>query len=310
MENKEETKMAYIAGLLDGDGSFSILLEKRSYGHSYVPCIQISNVFEDMINFFHDTFGGSKKIKSRQGHAKKTQYVWNVRGAKSCAFVLKNILPFIVLKKKQACLLYETTSNPNINNVNEFRVKIQALNNECLVADGKVVKQAKKNTQDVNFWAYFAGVLDTDGSFSIRKNKPSWGCVNYKYNPIIQLSMSTFETMNYIRKNVCMGKICFPKASCTQRGYTYKLAFGKISECVEVIKNILPFLRFKKAVAEELLRFCENYKPVSHKQAGVTIQELEFRENCHQKIKQLNKNEIYKPSLIDSEVRQGNEAQG
>lgn len=301
MENKDDLKMAYIAGLIDGDGSFSLIKEKRISGFKYFPCIQLSNVFEDMISLLHENFNGCKKVKKPQGHAKKIQYVWNVRGLNSCKKVIEKILPFIVLKKKQANLLLNYVNNFDTLNPEVEKIRIQTMNNDCLVAEGKVSKQALKNTEDESFWAYFSGILDTEGSFSIRKNKPTWGCVNHKYNPIINLSMASFETMNFIRRHVCMGKICFPKAKTTQRGFTYRLYFGKVDECKEIIKKCLPYLRFKKDVALELLNFCENYTPLAHKRSGIPELELEFRHNCYENIKKLNEGEVYKPTLIDLE---------
>lgn len=309
MEYKEDLIMAYVAGILDGDGSFSLIREKRAHGHSFYPCIQLSNVFEDMVGFLHHTFGGCKKIKTHQGHGRKTQYVWNVRGVESCRSVLERVNPFLVLKKKQGKILLDYVKNPKQANPESERLKIQSFNNESLVAAGSVVKQARKNTDDQYFWAYFAGILDTEGSFSVRKNKPSWGCINYKYNPLIQLSMASFESMNFIRQNICMGSVCFPKAKTTQRGHTYKYLFGKVSDCIEVIRKVLPHLRFKKDVALELLNFCENYSAVIHKRSGISQDELQFREGCYQKIKQINECGIVKPSLIDSETRQGDEGQ-
>jgi hypothetical protein len=310
MENKEDLIMAYVAGLIDGDGSISLIRENRASGFKYYPCIQLSNIFEGMINLLHQTFGGCKKIKTHQSHAKKTQYVWNVRGLESCIKFLEKVLPFLVLKKKQAKVLLDYVKNPKHYNVDAEKMKIQSLNNESLVSLGSVSKQADKNTSNECFWAYFAGILETEGSFSIRKNKPSWGCVNYKYNPLIQLSMASFETMNFIRQNICLGSVCFPKAKTTQRGHTYKYLFGSVGDCIEVINKILPYLRFKKEVALELLNFCENYTPIKHKKVGVSLEELKFREDCYQKIKQINESGIVKPSLIDSEaLKLGDEGQ-
>lgn len=302
MKDKEDLIMAYVAGLIDGDGSISLIRESRASGFKYYPCIQLSNVFEGMIDFLYQLFGGCKKIKSTQPHAKKTQYVWNIRGLESCSKFLEKVLPFLVLKKKQAKVLLDYVRDPKSYNVDAEKMKIQSLNNESLVAYGSVSKQADQNTVDECFWAYFSGILETEGSFSIRKNKPSWGCINYKYNPLIQLSMASFEAMNFIRQNICVGSVCFPKAKTAQRGHTYKYLFGSIGDCVEVIKKIFPYLIFKKDVALELLNFCRNYTAMKNKRAGVSEIELKFREDCYQKIKQINESGIVKPSLIDSEV--------
>ena len=325
----EDEIMAYIAGLMDGDGSFSIIKEKRMRGSIYSPCIQLSNVFEGMVKFLYDLFGGSLKKKSVQRLATKQQYVWNVRGFESCSYFLNKVLPFLVLKKERAEFLLnfiDKFSPPKIEigvdgrylkkdiaekGQESCHLRMQSFNNDCLVADGYVAKQAIKNTEDSIFWSYLAGIMETEGSFSIRKNKPSHGSKVFKYNPLMQLSMATFETMNHIRRNTCFGTICFPKAKTAQRGFVYKLSFGRISECISVIKNILPFLRFKKETAEILLDFCENYSCIKNRRAGVPIEELAYRESCYQKIIFLNKNGFNKPSLIDSETpKQGDEGQG
>lgn len=294
--------MAYIAGLIDGDGSISLIRENRVSDSKYYPCIQLSNVFEGMIDFLHQTFGGCKKIKSRQSHAKKLQYVWNVRGIESCKKMIEKIMPFLVLKKKQAKKLLNFVKEPSKFNPEKERLEMQGLNNDSLTEIGSVSKQALKNSEDEKFWAYFAGIMDTEGSFSIKKGSPSWGCKNYRYTPMIQLTMASFDVMNFIRKNLCFGRVCFPKAACTQRGFTYKLMIIKADHCIEMVKNILPYLLFKKYAASELVNFCKNFTPVKCKQKGVAEEELKFRDSCYQKIKQFNESGIVKPSLIDSEI--------
>jgi len=294
--------MAYVAGLIDGDGSISLIKEKRANGFKYYPCIQLSNVFEDMVTFLHDTFGGCKKIKSRQAHSKKTQYVWNVRGLESCKNVISKILPFLVLKQRQGRKLLNYICNPTEINPEIERLEIQGFNLDSHTSDGKVSKQAKKNTDDECFWAYFAGIMDTEGSFSVKKTSPSWGCKSYRFTPMIQLTMASFDAMNHIRKNFCFGRICFPKAKTTQRGFAYKLMVIKSFDCIEMIKRLTPYLRFKCMAADELVNFCQNMQPVKHKQKGVSESELRFRETCYENIKRINEGEVYKPTLIDLEA--------
>lgn len=327
---KEKEIMAYIAGLMDGDGSFSIIKEKRMRGNIFSPCIQLSNVFQGMSKFLYELFGGCIKEKSIQSHAKKAQYVWNIRGFESCKFFLNKVKEFLILKKERAFFLNDfidkfSTATPReigengrylIRDISDkgqsiFHLKMQSLNNDCLVNEGFVAKQALKNTEDPIFWSYLAGIMDTEGSFSIRKNKP-WGrSKNYTYNPLIQLSMATFETINFIRKNTCFGHICFPKAKTTQRGFVYKLSFGSVSECIFIIEKLIPFLKFKNEVSKILLDFCVNHTATKKRRAGVSIEELKYRENCYQNIIHLNKYGFNKPSLIDSEtLKQGDEGQG
>src|ERR1700752_2329729 len=142
---KENELMSYLAGIIDGDGSLSIIKEKRGDSFKFYPFIQVSNVFEGMIKLLFEKFGGSFKKKTRQSHQKKDQFVWCVRGLDSCKNVIEKIRAYIVLKAKQSDLMIEFISNKGIEN-EIIRSKMQLLNNSCLVAHGNVAKQAKKNS--------------------------------------------------------------------------------------------------------------------------------------------------------------------
>ena len=325
---KEKELMAYVAGLMDGDGSFSIINEKRSEGDVFFPCIQLSNVFEGMTKLLHSTFGGCIKLKTIQIRAKKQQYVWNIRGFESCKNFIENTKEFLVLKQERAEYLLKFidkfmppkersfddlgrfTKRNRSEDQTIFHFHMKARNNDCLISTEKVVKQARKNNEDPCFWSYLAGIMDTEGSFSIRKGKAYQDCKNIRFTPLIQLSMATFETMNFIRKNLSFGKICFPKAKTTQRGFVFKLYLVKPAECIEFIKKLLPFLKFKNTVAGILLKFCENYSPTRNKSKGVPLEELIYRESCYDEIINENKYGFNKPSLIDSEtLKLGDEGQ-
>ncbi len=328
MKNKDEI-MAYIAGLMDGDGSFSIIKEKRSRGYIYFPCIQLSNVFKEMPLLLQKLFGGSYKEKSKQKHQTKTQYVWNVRGFDSCKFFLENVKSFLILKKDRAIFLEEfiekfsTATDREIGKDGRFltrdntdrgqsayHLKMQSYNNDCLTNEGSLIKQSSKNSEDPIFWSYLSGILDTEGSFSIRKNKPSCGSKNYRYGPIIQITMATYEVMNFIRKNINFGSFCFPKAKTCQRGFCCKISISKINDCSFLIRKILPYIISKKNQAKLLLEYCENTTPVKNCKKGIPEKEIMYRENLYQKIIFHNKYGFNKPSLIDSEtLKLGDEGQ-
>jgi hypothetical protein len=58
----------------------------------------------------------------------------------------------------------------------------------------------------------------------------------------------------------------------------------------------------KKEQASVLINYCCNRVNTSYNRAGIPSEELKFREECHQKIKQINKYGVYKPNLIDLEA--------
>lgn len=286
---KEEIEMAYMAGILDGDGSFSVL---KSH-NSYAPCIQLSNAFKGMSEYLFDKFAGSLRIKKPQKSHHKPLYVWSVRGMGSAKNVLDKVIPFLVLKKERAKFMHEFIEKSMIKKLDliegeRTNLKMKDHNQSCLLSSGNLCDKTLKCTEDPVFWSYLAGILDTEGSFSIKREKAHSGSINMRYNPVIQLTMVPVDCINYIRKNCSLGNYCIPKAPCTQKGFAYKMSLLSKDECMRFIYKILPYLRFKKGQAFTLLNFCENYCSVKFCQGGIPQEVLEFREEMYQQMRKLN----------------------
>ena len=68
----ENEKMAYIAGLIDGDGSFSIQKLKTKANPLYFPVLQCSSG-KKFMSFFKEVLGGNlcltKRTRERKGQA-------------------------------------------------------------------------------------------------------------------------------------------------------------------------------------------------------------------------------------------------
>lgn len=285
--NKEE--MAYIAGILDGDGSFSILRSKTSY----FPCIQLSNVFQGMSEQLYKLFAGSMRIKKPQQAHYKILYVWSLRGLTSCKHMLENILPYLILKKERAQFMLDFITKSLTKKMEPIEgekcmLKMQSFNRDCLVNNKGLSQQCLKDSENPIFWSYFAGIMDTEGSFSIKKEKPHSGSVSARYNPTIQLTMVPVDCINYIRANFSLGNFCIPKARCTQKGFAYKMSIISKDQAISFLKKILPYLRFKGRQAEALIEFCKNYGSVKHCRGGIPQEILDYRESCYQQMRLLN----------------------
>ena len=286
---KEEIDMAYAAGILDGDGSFSIM---KSNG-KYYPCIQLSNAFKEMSQWLHQTFGGSLRVKKPQQPHHKTLFVWSVRGIDGCEKLIERIEKFLVLKKPQSqlmkCFLQERT-NPECTDVNLERLslKMKEYNRDVLLKKDTLTNQSIEDSLCPKFWSYVAGIMDTEGSFSIKKEKPHSGSVSARYNPVVQLTMVPADVLNFIRQNSSLGSYCIPKASCTTKGYAYKMSILSKDQCMRFIYKIINYLRFKKGQAFTLLNFCENYGSVKYCQGGIPQETLDFREEMYQQMRKLN----------------------
>ena len=103
-----ETQLAYLAGIIDGEGSIYIQGRKRFKAISYFPRFQIVNTNKDLMQWIHKTFGGLIYDKCRKKHNPKwrPQIEWfTTRGLLDQLLPL--IIPYLVSKKKHALIMVE-----------------------------------------------------------------------------------------------------------------------------------------------------------------------------------------------------------
>lgn len=145
-----DTQWAYLAGIMDGEGSFSIARggRKPSYGHpkGYVNWqlkISIGNTNENLHEWLLEYVGGAKYL----GHRSKTDkhkfgYNWQLHGKGNMKAFIEGVLPYLVLKKKQAILALESIAvegkNPKLREKQWLQMK--ALNRK-----GKTVETNTPN---------------------------------------------------------------------------------------------------------------------------------------------------------------------
>lgn len=101
MRDLNENEWAYLAGLIDGEGSiYSTRIDRGSYIQHRVA-VTITNTNEDMIRWCHNRLGGSLWVGENFG-ADKTHFRLGFYSQRDSRFVLDGVLPFLVAKKKQA----------------------------------------------------------------------------------------------------------------------------------------------------------------------------------------------------------------
>ena len=329
MENTDKIELSYMAGVLDGDGSISLIkrsAKKGSQSPLYYPCIQLGSLSKDLTEYFKTKLGGWTGIIKgkvcKDGTVRRDFFIWMARQSSKCLIVLEKISPFLVIKKERAdFLLKYIPENPFIRGRNrlsfetlelrEFAyLRMKQFNSSKTKKIGFSRKTASCPTENEFFWAYMAGLLDTDGSFSIRKMKPSGESVSNRYSSMILLSMNDITGLNFIKENCPYGNFSLIKARTCVSGFTYRWRIGSIEDVIMTLKRVVPYLRVKKEGAKILLHFCENITPVEYRQGRVPKEEIEFRENCYQQLISFNKCGVNKPSLIDLEARQGDRAEG
>ena len=109
----EADKLAYIAGIVDGEGSIMIMrqasksfMEQRakrgSFDPHYHPCIRIGMTERCALDFIVETTGIGKVHEEKPYHGRKVVYRWMVRSREDCLQFLKLVMPNLLVKKKQA----------------------------------------------------------------------------------------------------------------------------------------------------------------------------------------------------------------
>jgi hypothetical protein len=238
-------------------------------------------------------------------------YKWKLEKAPLSAPFLESIVDFLHVKKEQAqfllSYLYENPFKRGQRLTNEqllYREKAYLKMhdiNSCRDMKSRLITKQEVICDAELFWPYVAGLLDTDGSFSIKKEKRD---NSYRYSPNILLTLVNVNAINYIKKNSFYGSCHVIKSGKISQGFCYRFGVFQKEEVISFIKNILPYLTHKKEAAEILLQFCEGFVA----QCGQylkTDEQIDFREDCYQRLCYFNRYGVSKSSLIDLEPLPG-----
>ena len=103
-----KTDLAYVAGIVDGEGSISIIAQKTSknrFGHTFFVQVSVANTNEWLVRQLQMFFGGSvyynkRKVERGEGNWKPV-YKWQIDTNGAVQFLVA-ILPYLKLKKAQA----------------------------------------------------------------------------------------------------------------------------------------------------------------------------------------------------------------
>lgn len=105
----------YLAGAIDGEGYIFIVFSKST--QNYICGVYIRNTDRRLLEVFAKYFGGNIYFLRRQKSNHKDSYSWQCAGFKA-AELCKCILPYLVIKRRQAELLLEfsKTLKNNVKN--------------------------------------------------------------------------------------------------------------------------------------------------------------------------------------------------
>ena len=104
----KQTDLAYAAGIIDGEGTFSIHNKKQRKAKSLLHCGQIAvGMTKKEVPFrFKKLFGGCNRTVLPKNKKHSRVYYWSLWSNQAAAF-LKKVLPYLITRKAQALLFLE-----------------------------------------------------------------------------------------------------------------------------------------------------------------------------------------------------------
>lgn len=110
-----EVELAYLAGVMDSDGCFSIAKmaawKQRNANPRYVFCMNVINTSEDLMKWLVERFGGrysNRRRQMRENH--KITFDWYFTNGKAL-WLLEIIRPYLVVKTKQCDVALDLLKN-------------------------------------------------------------------------------------------------------------------------------------------------------------------------------------------------------
>ena len=96
---------AYLAGVLDSDGSF-IMVHRIRYGKEfYDTYIQVTNSNENLMKWLVKTFGGSYRDKTKYKQSSipriKNIFEWKQQRTRDLVPILEKAVPYLIIKKEK-----------------------------------------------------------------------------------------------------------------------------------------------------------------------------------------------------------------
>ena len=93
---------AYVAGIVDGEGTVTLMKHHRN--ETPIPCVSIANNNLKLLHLIKHGYGGLICSKRKYQSHHRDSFVWSVRHNRALWF-LKEIIQYLIVKKPQATLI-------------------------------------------------------------------------------------------------------------------------------------------------------------------------------------------------------------
>ena len=295
------TFFAYTAGYIDGDGCFYIgkYTEKKTGRIRHQSRLIISSTNRLILKEFSSNFGGIVILSdNRLKHkGQKPQYQFIIIGKKALKLT-QNIQPYLVEKSGEAENFCTSIDRSSEYDFIEWSKRLKRLDMVSILCKKSITDMSKEYPETVNEtdYAYLAGFIDAECCLSIQhykpKNKP-----NNIYRIILSLNNTKRSIFIWIMRRFG-GRLHFIDRESKNEEHSNQLMWNISGKALsKILPFIVPYLRHKKPVCEELIKFYQT----TLKNGGARHTEefrtsyakiIEEREKIIHRVHQLNKKGI------------------
>ena len=222
---------------MDTDGTLGIYYKVDS---GYQASVEFYNDDKHLMEWVVSMFGGTYRAK-KDLHRDAVGYRWTPTGRQHAISFLNGILPYLILKRKEADLLLKfygiVGENPDLRKELTLKCRLEKGRRSIVETDmlGALLKESPKLVR-----AYIAGLLDGDGNIDVYENHIVIGFTNMSVGLVEFLKEHIGG--NYYR--------------CKPTTVRWQLSGARIQE--KFLLSIVPYLVSKRSrciTAIEKLRF-------------------------------------------------------
>ncbi len=129
-----EAQLAYLAGIIDGEGSVYIQRSMDKGTWTYWPRFQVTNTNRKLMEWIHETFGGLIYDKPRKQHNPtwKMQIEWYTK-ISSMDILIPLILPYLINKKPHVEIMMEFRKTFIKKANKKLSPEVQTFREECML---------------------------------------------------------------------------------------------------------------------------------------------------------------------------------